>query len=180
MALDAPLALATDARRRVLHAGCGGTTLDGWPDVIETRLDIDPTFSPDVLAPLTDVGEIGPFDVVYASHVIEHLYPHEVGVALREFLRVLEPGGHAVIIVPDLEDVRPTDEVLYEANAGPMCGLDLYYGFRPMIKESLHMAHRSGFVESTLRRALEDAGFSEVVMKRMGTFNLMGVGKKTA
>jgi predicted SAM-dependent methyltransferase len=31
-------------------------------------------------------------DAIFSSHNIEHLYPHEVPVALAEFIRVLKPG----------------------------------------------------------------------------------------
>jgi SAM-dependent methyltransferase len=43
----------------------------------------------------------GEFDVVLASHVLEHIEaPHP---ALREFQRVLRPGGRLVLIVPNAE-----------------------------------------------------------------------------
>lgn len=39
------------------------------------------------------------FDYVFASHVLEHM--HEPRAALREWLSVLKPGGHLIVIVPD-------------------------------------------------------------------------------
>ena len=42
-------------------------------------------------------------DAVFSSHNIENLYPHEVPVALSEFLRVLKPDGFVVITCPDLQ-----------------------------------------------------------------------------
>ena len=36
-------------------------------------------------------------DAILSSQNIEHLYPHEVALALKEFLRVLRPDGFAVI-----------------------------------------------------------------------------------
>ena len=42
-------------------------------------------------------------DPVYSSHNIEHLYPHEVPLALAEFLRVLKPDGFFVVTCPDLK-----------------------------------------------------------------------------
>jgi predicted SAM-dependent methyltransferase len=85
--------------RTVLVAGSG---LDGLPDWEKegykvTRLDIEPRVNPDICAPMTNMGEIGQFDVVYCCHALEHLYPHEVHQALREFQRVLKPGGVAVL-----------------------------------------------------------------------------------
>lgn len=125
---------------------------------------------------MLDLGDIGPFEAVFSSHCIEHLYPHEVEVALREFLRVLAPSGAVIILVPDLEDVRPTDDVLMGTPAGPVAGLDLIYGFRPALKTMPHMAHHTGFVASTLRVAMEHAGFERIETKRLLDYNLFAVG----
>ena len=42
-------------------------------------------------------------DAIYSSHTIEHLYPNEIPLAMKEFLRVLKPQGYAVITCPDLQ-----------------------------------------------------------------------------
>jgi SAM-dependent methyltransferase len=163
----------------VLHAGCGNEPLPAWLDgSTETRLDIDPDCHPDIVASITDLGDIGPFDLVFSSHCLEHLAPHDVGVALSEFRRVLKPGGGAVVIVPDLEDVRPTEEVMYEAPCGPITGLDMYYGLRSALQERPYMAHKTGFVRETLQAAMDAAGFAETSVKRLDCFNLMGAARK--
>lgn len=144
----------------------------------EVRLDIDPETEPDIVASLTDLGDIGLFDVVYSSHCVEHLYPAEVGRALEEFHRVTKPGGSVIVIVPDLEGVQATEEVLYECPIGPLTGLDLIYGCRFDAARSSYMAHHSGFVSSTLEVAMRSAGFDRVTMKRLPGYNLMAVGQK--
>jgi ubiquinone/menaquinone biosynthesis C-methylase UbiE len=152
--------------------------LPPWLGGEEVRLDIDPDTKPDIVASMTDMGEIGPFDAVYSSHALEHLYPHDVPVALAEFLRVLRGGGMALVIVPDLEDVRPTEEVLYETPAGPVAALDLYYGYRPWLRTCPYMAHHTGFISATLEKALAAVGFQNVRTQRLSGWNLMGVGLK--
>lgn len=163
---------------RILHVGCGGDSLPEYLVGEETRLDVDPAWDPDVRASMTAMGDVGPFDVVYCAHALEHLPPHQVGTALREFLRVLAPGGYALIFVPDLEDVRPTEDVLFTAPAGPITGLDLIYGFRSKLEEMPFMSHRTGFTLATMTHALKAAGFSTVDVKRLDCFNLMAVGIK--
>lgn len=121
------------------------------------------------------MGEIGLFDVLFCSHALEHLGPHEVPIALQEFKRVLRPGGYAMILVPDLEGVKPTDDVLYDSPAGPITGLDMIYGHAKSIGKSPWMQHRTGFIQSTMLKVLSAAGFSKVEARRIKSFNLLGV-----
>ena len=166
-------------QKTLLHVGCGGDPLpDYCSQYKETRLDISETNKPDIVANMTDMGDIGEFDAVFCQHALEHLYPHEVPVALSEFRRVLKTGGSAMVFVPDLEDVKPTEEVILMSPAGPITGLDMIYGYRKVLKEMPHMAHNTGFIEDTLNKAFVDAGFSKVHTKRMGNYNLMAVGLK--
>jgi len=148
----------------------------------EVRLDISADLHPDIVADMSDLPDgIGPFDAVFTAHALEHLYPHDVDRALAGFQRVLKPGGSVVILVPDLEGVAPTWDVLYESEAGPVCGHDLYYGYAKYLAERPYMAHRSGFVASTLQDALERAGFESVKVERLKdcyVHNLFGFGRK--
>jgi SAM-dependent methyltransferase len=157
---------------RFLHIGCGpmheGTdSLPSWAKgCIETRLDIDPNARPDIVASMVDLGNIGVFDIVYSCHALEHLYPHEVPIALSEQYRVLRDGGGVMCIVPDLEGVEATEEPIYNSISGPICGLDMIYGKASFIQNSIYMAHHSGFVSSTIKKALEEAGFVKVTTTR--------------
>lgn len=171
-------ALSAKPGARVLHVGCGGDPLPEWlQGWSEVRLDIDPQHRPDITASMISMGDIGTFDAVVSQHSLEHLYPHEVGRALREFYRVLKPGGIAFVVVPDLEDVRPTEDVLYTMPCGPITGLDLIYGLRSNLAEMPHMAHHTGFVRQTLQAAMTAAGFRTEV-RRIPDFNLLAVGVK--
>lgn len=138
------------------------------------RLDIDPRTDPDIVGDMRDLGAVGEFDAVACNNALEHLYPHDVAKALRELYRVLTPGGHAIIQVPDLQDVQATEDVIPEVG---MCGLHLIYGDPARLEEFPFMAHHSGFVEATLRRVLEDAGFA-VTTKRLACHQLLGIGIK--
>lgn len=162
--------------RRILHAGCGPSPLPAWLDGEEVRLDVDPATRPDIVASMVDLGGIGPFDAIYCSHALEHLTPEDGATALGEFHRVLVPGGIAIIIVPDTEGVEPTEDVLYVSPAGPVTGLDIIHGMRSAIEASPAMAHRNGFVEASLIEAMTAAGFARVETRRLGCFNLLGLG----
>jgi len=166
--------------RSVLIAGSGPERMPEWVEngFTATYLDIEPRSNPDIVASMTEMGEIGPYDVVFCCHALEHLYPHEVYWALCEFKRVLKPGGIAVIMVPDLEDVKPNEDVLDYPAAGPITGLHLFYGDASQIREFPFMAHHCGFVKETLAKALQIAGFDAVTTSRLTHYNLLGAGLK--
>jgi len=165
--------------KRLLHVGCGGDPRPDWAkDYTETRLDIDESCHPDIVASMTSLGEIGTYDAVYCCHALEHLFPHEVVTALSEFRRVLNPEGFAMVMVPDLEDVKATDEVILDAPCGPITGLDMIYGKLDLLAEKPYMAHKTGFVKATLDKAFAAAGFANIFTRRLDDYNLIGVGAK--
>ena len=103
------------------------------------------------------VIEDGSVDAIFSSHNIEHLYPHEVSLAMAEFLRVLDDDGVVILTCPDLKSVcelvaqdRLT-ETAYESEAGPIAALDILYGHRLLLQQgNLFMAHKCGFTEKSL------------------------------
>lgn len=178
-----------------LHVGCGpkhkDRTTPGFnsADWREIRFDIDESVSPDVVGTMTDMSQVADasVDAIFSSHNIEHLYPHEVPVALAEFKRVLAPGGFVVITCPDLQSVcaliaedKLTDPA-YTSPAGPIAPLDILYGHRAaMARGNLYMAHRCGFTQKVLAGTLTAAGFASVASaKRAGPFfDLWIIGTK--
>lgn len=168
-------------KKRLLNVGGGTTALPGQFDHYEVvKLDISPEAKPDYVASMTDMGDIGEYDVVWCSHALEHIYPHEVQTALSEFLRVLKPGGHAIIFVPDLEGLKADETPLYIDPTGPITGLDLMYGHRVAMRDNIYMAHHTGFVSVTLTQAILQAGFAQAESSRQPLFNLLGIGIKEA
>lgn len=164
-----------------LHVGCGpkhkDRTTKGFntPEWLEQRLDIDEQVKPDIVGTMTDMSAVldASMDAIFSSHNIEHLYPHEVSVALAEFKRVLNPEGFAVITCPDLQSVcalvaqDKLTESAYTSPAGPIAPLDILYGHRPpMAHGNLYMAHRCGFTQKVLTGTLQAAGFMMVAAKR--------------
>lgn len=165
--------------KTLLHVGCGGDSRPLWAKgYTETRLDIDESSSPDIVADMTNMGDIGEFDAVYCCHALEHLFPHQVEKALSEFKRVLKKGGFAMVMVPDLQDVKATEEVILQAPCGGITGLDMIYGKRDMLEQKPYMAHKTGFVKDTLLREFESIGFEKISVSRLENYNLIGVGVK--
>jgi hypothetical protein len=178
-----------------LHVGCGpkhqNQTTAGFNshEWLEKRLDIDPAALPDVVGAMTDMSEVatGSMQAVFSSHNIEHLYPHEVPLALAEFIRVLSDDGFAVITCPDLQSVcklvaeDQLTEPAYTSSAGPIAPIDILYGHRPpMAQGNLYMSHRCGFTKKVLIATLRSAGFQSIAaMARPNCFDLWALASKS-
>jgi hypothetical protein len=176
-----PISITAGARKRVLHVGCGSNrpgklhpsfNADGWQEI---RLDIDAEVQPDIVACITDMRQVAEASVeaIWSSHNLEHLYAHEVPLALKEFWRVLKPDGFVLITLPDLQAAAEyvargqLEEVIYVSPAGPVSALDMCYGFRPALATgNRFMAHKTGFTAATLRQKLVDRGFVDVRVER--------------
>lgn len=166
-------------RESLLHVGCGRDSLPSWlSHYSEIRMDIDPDVQPDIVGDMTAISAEGPFDAIACFHALEHLHREDVDVALAEFKRVLRDGGVVYIIVPDIEDIKPTDEVLYESSVGPITGVDVLFGYQKVIKDKPYMAHKCGFTRDFLDEVFQKAGFSASVVRRVGNYNLLAVGVK--
>ena len=82
-----------------IDIGCGGHKIHpgyhSWDQIFD---DGDATFMEGI--------EDESFEVVFSSHLLEHLFdPHE---GLRNWFRILKPGGHLIISIPhrDLYEKR--------------------------------------------------------------------------
>jgi SAM-dependent methyltransferase len=156
-----------------LHVGCGGTNKshlkgfnnDNWNEI---RFDINKDKKPDIVGTLTDMNSVptGSVDAVFSAHNIEHIYPHEVPIALKEFHRVLKEDGMVVLTCPDLESVCEAIlqdgllKPLYVSPSGPIYPIDTLYGHREQIAQgNEYMAHKGGFTYPVLNGAFHDAGF---------------------
>jgi len=163
--------------KRVLNVGGNNKSIplppqyDGYENIL---LDIDPQGSPDIVCDARELTTLqaGQFDAVYCSHNLEHYYRHEVPLVLGGFLHILKEHGFAQIRVPDIGAVMRTtieqdldaDDVLYQSSAGPITVVDVLYGHSVEIEQSGQdfFAHKTGFTQKSLLKALNKAGFPKV------------------
>lgn len=164
----------SSSKLRVLNVGGGSKTIEipshfhGWEHVL---LDIDRTRNPDIVCDARELTALLPaqFDAVYCSHNLEHYYKHEVMSVLQGFLHVLKSDGFAEIRVPDLESVMKRvverdmdlEDILYVSPSGPITVRDVIYGWSLEIERSGvdFYAHKTGFTATSLKSAIERAGF---------------------
>jgi ubiquinone/menaquinone biosynthesis C-methylase UbiE len=163
--------------KKVLNVGGNNKKIPLPPQYAEYEhvlLDIDPKGSPDIVCDARELISLdsSQFDAIYCSHNLEHYYRHDVKKVLAGFFHVLKDNGFAHIRVPDLNEVmRVTiernldiDDVLYQSPAGPIMVLDVLYGYSVEIERSGQdfFAHKTGFTQKSLLKALQRSGFSKI------------------
>lgn len=159
--------------KTLLHVGCAslnisdlkGFDINAWSEI---RFDIDESRNPDLAGTIVDLSlvETGSVDAVYSAYNLDHIYPHEVPIALKEFYRVLKDDGIAIIKCPDIQSVCEAIgkdkllETFYQSPVGPISPIDILFGNRKAIaKGNEFMAKKGGFTYSVLDGALSQADF---------------------
>lgn len=138
-----------------LHIG-GREKRDGWTVLdSEARDHVDHVGDCRNLSFLADQS----CEEIYASHVVEHLgYDQGVSAALKEFHRVLAPGGRLRLSVPDMD-------TLCSLFVHPQTSLnEKFHLMRMLFGGRLDAAdvHLTGFNFEFLRDFLARAGFQNI------------------
>ncbi len=115
------------------------------------RYDFDEKAKPDVRCDVRTIPEPpDKFDIVHASHVLEHFPHHECGYCLQEWIRILKPGGELIVKVPNLKCA------FRSILEGPVEKYDwlMIYGQQTAKGEY----HYNGFTLETLRNLAKNVG----------------------
>jgi predicted SAM-dependent methyltransferase len=167
--------------KTLLNVGCGWSNIsqikgfnnDDWKEI---RFDIDKNVNPDIEGTLTDMSlvETGSVDAIYSSYNLDHIYAHEIPIALKEFYRVINEDGFVFVRCPDIQTVCELIaqdkylELLYESEMGPIYPIDVMYGNRWQIQNgNEYMAKKVGFTYSALNASFAEAGFKSRYGGRM-------------
>jgi predicted SAM-dependent methyltransferase len=107
----------------------------------------------------------GSVDSIWSSHTLEHAPHGKIVDTLREWLRVLRPGGRAIVQVPDFNYVARywllgPDRAWAEA---------MVFGLQTNEGEY----HRSAFTADTLKGDLEGVGFEVKRIEMRSTHSQM-------
>lgn len=136
-----------------LHLGCGPRHIPGF-----VHVDAQPAFHVDIVGPVEQLpmGDDS-VSLIYASHVLEHFGRRAYKEVLKEWFRVLKPGGILRLSVPDFAACA----AIYYEN-GLADGLTGLVGLIIGGQRNEHDFHKMIFDEDFLRRNLLETGFCEV------------------
>ena len=147
-----------------LNLGCGDKILPGYVNV-----DVAPSRNgrrPDVLCDLRKLASFGnsSAEEVMAIHVVEHFWRWEVVEVLREWVRVLRPGGRMVLECPNLasacrEVLEGPPQAVGPGQEGQRSMWVLYGD--PRWQDPL-MVHRWGYTPQSLAQVMQEAGLVNV------------------
>lgn len=144
-----------------VHLGCGKRVLDGWINVDIQTAPGAPR-APDVFA---DIRGVLPFaddsaDEVMAIHVFEHFYRWECDKIIKEWSRVLKPGGLLVLELPDLVKCARNFLELHAAGGKPVHQMALWGIYGDDTLRDPYQCHRYGWWPESLRAFLDANGFT--------------------
>jgi predicted SAM-dependent methyltransferase len=133
-----------------LNLGSGHRNLVGY-----TNVDIDPRA--DVVHDIRRLPfEDESADEVLSVHAIEHFFRWEVVDILKEWRRVLKPGGKLVLECPDLT------KIIRNFLAGEPPRMTIMGLYCDPAVESEVMVHKWAYNYPELRSVVEEAGFKDV------------------
>ncbi len=143
-----------------LNLGSAGTKIPEF-----CSIDADLALNPDIAA---DIHKIklrqNSVNYIYNSHVFEHIPRHKAAKVLREWYRVLKPGGKLYLATPDLEVLSKLyleNLAKYSIDEGNY-NVNLITGIIFGGQTDKYDYHFGGYSYPVLANMLESIGFKEI------------------
>jgi len=123
-------------------------------------------------------------DNIYCSHTFEHFNFEEADLVLKEFMRVLKPGGGVRIVVPNLrlkiEDyIKNKDADDFFLNLGFLHFQHINFGkIRIFLREVLTHGHghKHMYDENSLKKKILNNFFKDCIILKPGETTLKNLG----
>ncbi len=126
------------------------------------NIDIEPHDGVDMVVDASEGIPIATdtFEEIHCIHVLEHVTRDKYRPMLREMRRVLKPGGHLYVEVPDFQGTVRNLTAAFEA--GDTEAIHIWTTSTYGKSERKGMSHHWGFYEGLLHREFKHQGFKKV------------------
>lgn len=144
-----------------LNIGCGGRNVEGFIGV-----DAVPRPAAKIVAKADSIPlEDGTVSEIMAIHLWEHFYRWECAGVLKEWKRLLKPGGKLVLELPNL--IKVCENIIRNRMVGGKHPdqLGMWGAYGDPRECDPYMSHRWGWSPETLTAFLKEHGFIKIVEK---------------
>lgn len=140
-----------------LNVGAGGRRLKGY-----TGVDIVKRPGADIIAPAHKIPLAdGSCEEIIAIHIWEHFYRWQCDGVLKEWRRLLAPGGLLILELPNL--IKACQNILSGVEGKHPDQLGMWACYGDPRQEDEFMSHRWGWTPITLTAILRQQGFVDIV-----------------
>ena len=151
-----------------INLGCGDKILNNYinVDIINERGGRQPDIVCDIRN--LNIFESNYCDELLAIHIVEHFWRWEIKDILKEWLRVLKPGGKIIIECPNL--LSACQELIDNPVQGSKPDISgqktmwVFYG-DPSWKDPL-MMHKWGYTPQSLAQLMHECGLKDIKQEK--------------
>lgn len=143
--------------------GCGHKKWAGWVNVDCARAQSHADVVSDLRALPFDSGTV---DRAVAIHVLEHFYEWEAVDVLKEWKRILKPGGQLVLELPCMDKVTAYLVKCAQTKQPAFAQMTWWALYGDPRYKSVEMTHKWAYSFELLEKALISAGFTDVAFSK--------------
>jgi predicted SAM-dependent methyltransferase len=139
-----------------IHLGCGDIILDTW-DNIDLYVNHPKVFN----FPLQRIHIDKTYSIAYSCHALEHVGQTHGKEFLKEWHRILKPGGILYLCIPDVAGICA------KFSDNPDWMIHCLYG----LQTNEGHYHKWGYTEKSIRWSLLEIGFETTFLEKMSYGN---------